>query len=201
MKTIFSFSGMRDAALDQFAEGVLVKMGGNPLFPDPDPALTDLETDLLAFRSSMVDAVLRSRQSVIVREQKRAALEKTLRLIAYYVDKVADGDRAKILSAGFEFAKSPENAKPCPKPSNVRVEYGLVGSGQAKVRVQPEKSAVAYRYEYRLTGTETWTEEIRTRSWIVLEGLESLQTYEFRVACIGTHPGITYSDVVSSLVL
>ena len=33
------------------------------------------------------------------------------------------------------------------------------------------------------------------------EWLESMQTYEFRVACIGTHPGITYSEVVSSLVL
>ncbi len=201
MKTIFSFSGMRDAALDQFAEGVLVKMGGNPLFPNPDPALTDLETDLLAFRASMVDARLRSRQSVIVKDQMRAALEKTLRLLAYYVDKVADGDRAKILSAGFEFTKSPEGSKPCPKPVNLRVEFGWVGSGQAKVRVKPEKTAVAYRFEYRLAGTETWTEQIRTRSWMVFEGLESMQTYEFRVACIGTHPGITYSEVVSSLVL
>jgi hypothetical protein len=81
------------------------------------------------------------------------------------------------------------------------VAYGLVGSGDARVRVKREQMARAYRFEYRLSGTENWTEQIVTCSSILFTGLGSLKEYEFRLACIGSHPAVQYSDIVSSLVL
>ncbi len=53
----------------------------------------------------------------------------------------------------------------------------------------------------QLSGTESWTERLITRSSTLFTGLESLKEYEFRVAYIGSHPAIQYSDIVSSLVL
>ena len=200
-KTIVNYSRMSDASLNVQAESVLVKMTGNPAFPHPTPDLATLETDLLDFRSAIVDASLKSRQTVIIRDQKRAVLEKTLRQLAYYVDAVADGDRALILGSGFECVKDKEHHGPCPKPTGLRVAYGPVGSGEARVRVKRERMARAYRFEYRLSGTESWTEQIVTRSSILFSGLESLKEYDFRVAYIGSHPAVQYSETVSSLVL
>jgi hypothetical protein len=176
-------------------------MTNNPAFPYPSPDLVTLKADLFAFRAALVDASLKSRQTIIIRDQKRAALEKTLRQIAYYVDRIADGDKALILSSGFNTVKDKERHGPCPKPTGLRVAYGPVGSGIAQVRVKREQMAKAYRFEYRLAGTESWTEQTVTRSSIQFTGLESLQYYEFRVAYIGSHPSIRYSDIVSSLVL
>src|SRR5690606_5992218 len=89
-KPIIDFSKLRDPQVDQRAENVLVKMAGaTTLFANPLPPLTVLESGLTDFRASMVDANLKSRQSIIIKNQKRGELENILRELALYVAQIA----------------------------------------------------------------------------------------------------------------
>ena len=202
-KPIISFDRLRDSEVDQRAENTMTKMADNTtLFANPQPPLTVLETGLADFRASMVDASLKNRQTIIIKNQKRSVLENILRELALYVAQVAKGDPAVILAAGYDHSKTPSPNGPCPKPVNFRVELDTVGTGRVKMRVKPERTAKMYRFEYRLHGdTGPWTETLSTRSSVVVEGLELLKLYDFRVIYLGHDPTLTYSDVISSYVI
>lgn len=200
-KAIIDFSRLNEAELEQQAENILAKMTGNELFPTPDPTLTVLEADLDAYRTAVADAALGDRHRVVIRNQKRAQLEWTMRALGLYVDRTAQRNEATILSAGYAVPKEPDTTQPCPKAAGVSVQPGEIGSGVAKVRVNRHRSVRMYRFEYRKLGTDTWEWVQRSRSRVQLNGLESFQQYEFRAVYIGTDPTLTYSDVVTSYVL
>ncbi len=202
-KPKIDFRADRDAQLAQRAQNVFSKLTENDtVFPNPVPALPVVATGIDEFRQSMVDASLRNRQTVIVKNQKRKALETTLRELALYVAQVAKGDPASILAAGYEPSKTGTPYGPNPKPTGFRVIVNPFAPGRVTLRVNRLKGrALVNRFEYRKVGAEVWVDRLCSASTLTLDGLESLQRYEFRVAYVGTNPTLTYSDVVESAVL
>src|SRR3546814_7249457 len=71
------------------------------LFPDPTPALTTLESRLTAYRDAYAEATFRDRRAAALKKHRGDDLQEAIYRLSHYVDKVAQGDPATILAAGY----------------------------------------------------------------------------------------------------
>lgn len=187
----------------RYADNILLKMTENvDLFPDPDPTLAELDSALSDFRLSLSEAAFRDMRKVVVKNQMQAKLRQVIYGLSLYVEKVSQGDQAMILAAGFLPNRTATKTGIAPKPVDFRVNLTRISSQTVELRVKSWAPTRVYQFEYRkVAGTEDWQTVLSSKSTCVLEGLDKLQEYEFRVAYIGTDPTVTYSDVVRSYVL
>ncbi len=202
-KPKFSFSNRSMIALDHAAENVFTQMTGNPLFPDAVAEVADLGVGLGDYRTAVADAIQGGKHARTVRDQVRAALENKLQLLALHVQRVANGDPAVILAAGFEHNKVRQPKGDCPRPTNLNVIVGPIGSCRVLLKVKPEATARSYRFGYRVAGTSApWTDVNSHGSTRSVEGLQQFAAYEFRAVYIGSNPDILdYSDTVVATVI
>ena len=197
-------SGVKNAAkLLQYADNILLKMTENvDLFPEPDPTLAELDTAIAGFREALSEAAHRDMRMVELKNQQQVVLRQVIYNLSLYVDRVAQGNAATILAAGFLPTKDAERTGPAPKPTDFRVTLPRPNSQTAELSVKAWAPARMYRFEYRrVDGTGDWEQVLCSKSTCVLEGLAKLKEYEFRVAYIGTDPTVTYSDAIRSYVL
>jgi len=93
-------------ALIPYAQAVVVAMTNNAHFPTPLPALTDVSAAITAVQSAETAALSRLKGTIVVRNDKRAALVTLMQELRNYVQKTADAD--------------PENAAAIIQSSRVR---------------------------------------------------------------------------------
>ena len=200
--TIYSVAKSATKLL-RYAENIAAKMTENAdLFPEPSPSLAELDTAIADLREALAEAAFRDMRKVELKNQCHAALKQVVYGLSLYVDHMAQGDAATILAAGFLPSKDNTPTGPPPKPTDFRVALLDTGEQRLKLRVKAWERIRMYQFEYRkVGGTGDWQRVLCSRSVCVLEGLESLKQYEFRVAYIGTDPTVTYSDVIRSYVL
>ena len=202
-KPTLQSEGKSAAKFLQYADNILLKMTENAdLFPEPDPTLAELDTAITSFREALSEAAYHDRRKVALKNQQQAVLKQVIYALSLYVDRTAQGNAATILAAGFLPSKDAEPAGPGPKPTDFRVTLRQPNSQTVDLRVKAWKRALVYQFEYRkVAGAGDWERVLSSKSTCVLEGLEKLEEYEFRVAYIGTDPTVTYSDAVRSYVL
>lgn len=198
-KPIVRIDKMRESDFENLAMRIVENIEGNDHYPEPLPPLALLKDQLATYRSARAAAANRDTYLVEIRKQARKTLEESLRLLAYYVQQQAGSDRAILLTSGFNLTKEREAAGPRPKPELFRIEH--LAPGRVKLKVKAGSLVSSYAFEYRKKGAEAWEKLLSTKSSVVLDGLESGQCYEFRVAYVGSHPSRIYSDVISSYVL
>lgn len=190
-----------NAVLDDYATRILKQMTANrDVFADPNPALEELEAVLLEFRRAVSDAIYRDRRAIILRGQKRKELLRILRLLSFYVARVADGDESLILLSGYTPSRTPGPTGSNPKPTNLRAKPEI-GSNSIDLRVNPWRAARMYQFEFRKKDSdEPWQVKLSGNSRCRISDLERFQEYEFRVSYIGRTGVLLYSDVISSYV-
>jgi len=81
---------------------VIAKLTGNPTFMSPDPTLAEALALLTQLEAAIVSASDGSHTAISALHDYELATDKVFRGLALYVDKIADGDETKILSAGFQ---------------------------------------------------------------------------------------------------
>ncbi len=202
-KPTLQFRKLSEVQVGQYAESILVKMTENAnLFPDPDPALEVLEETLTAFRRAVADAAFRDMRQVVIKNQRFTELKSVLFDLSLYVTKVAQGNRALILAAGFVPTKAATPLGLAPKPTDLRATALAARPGVVELRVSVWNAALMYFFEYRKVQSEdAWERVSSSRANIAISGLESLERYEFRVAYATTNPTLTYSDVIRSVIM
>ena len=84
---------------------MIAKLTGNPTFPTPDPSLADALALLNQLEAAIISASDGSHTAISALHDCELATDKVFRGLALYVDKIADGDETKILSAGFQANK------------------------------------------------------------------------------------------------
>jgi hypothetical protein len=198
-KPIIRIDKMREDDFENLAMRIIDSTDGNEHYPDPIPPLTLLKKQLATYRSARVAAANRDTYLIEVRKQARKALEESLRQLVIYVQKKTGTNRAILLTSGFNLTKEKEPAGILPKPEHFRIEHP--GPGRVILRVKSIKHARSYLFEYREKGTEQWTQVFSYKSSVMIDGLTSGREYEFRVSYRGTHPAVTYSDVITSYIL
>ena len=198
-----SFRDYKDAELEQKAQHIVQSLTGNAAFPNPTPALADVQTAISKYAAALANAIDGSKQDTAIKKQSRDDLEGLLHDLALYVQLTGKDDAAVILSSGFDIAKTPTPVGVLPKPDGFSVNPSA-SKGSVDLYVNASNGAKSYQYEYTdspVTPTGVWHVITDTATAITVNNLQSGKEYAFRVAGIGSDPTRVYSDVVTSFVL
>ena len=175
-------------------------MTGNLNFATPEPPLADVKAAADALEVAVVEAKeAGTKAKILARENKRLALIELLNRLALYVKLTALDDAEVLASSGFSLSKTPEPVGVLAKPHSFMVK--AVQKGAVKLSLKAINGANGYQYEHRLKGTEVWSIFMDTKSKVTINGLQSGEQYEFRVAGVGTVAERIYSDELSSFIL
>jgi hypothetical protein len=200
-KIIYPFKQSRDSELAKSANLVLSSVKGNTYFPDTT-LVQELEKCTGEFQVSMNDAADGSRTMIAIRKVKRKALINVMVRVGFYVSQVSNGDRAMLLSSGFDLAKESSDQKQLAAIESLEVSNPK--SGEASILVKPGKGARAFIHQYSAdppSATTVWVSETTAHRKHTFKGLKPLVTYWFRVIAIGLNDQSVISDAISRTIL
>src|SRR5690349_6469293 len=100
------FKQFRDNDLIGFSYGVTGKMENNPNFPQPPVALADLKKLLPEYQEVNVKASGGDEEKRFIKRAIRTRVISLLSDIADYVTLTSNGDPARLVSSGFELART-----------------------------------------------------------------------------------------------
>lgn len=206
MKVKFSLLGLTETERVARVQDVVTHLTGNPAFTAPNPALAGVQTRITnatAKIAASLGATTTARNAI---QEKRAAMElveNDYRLLGIYVENVADGDEAKITSAGYEL-RTP--ALPLGVPTVPLAVLASAGEfpGQLLVEWEAASGSVAI-YEFQTTldpMTEaSWVARgTSTKTSASIVGLPSGEHVWVRVRATGSAGPGPYSDAASRTV-
>ena len=175
---------------------VEIKMRPNPIFAKPDVPFDDLKasTDLLETRN--VAALNGGKDATALLHQAEEDWVNKMRLTARFVDRIADGDSAIILGAGFNLAKQPT---PAARPE-FSVEQGEK-SGSVVLQRKRVDGARSYIWQQSIDGNEWITTQTTAQASVELTGLTPLTKYWFRVAAVTITGTSDFNDPVTQVVI
>lgn len=158
------FSKITDESLQILSSTVLQAMTDNEYFVDPSPTLEVLEEYSDAYIEKLSIARRRgSPYDTAVKNELRKELEKVLSELAFYVNKIADGNIAVLLSSGFELSKYRSSMLSPKKIEFVKLEDGR-NEGQLVLNFERQRGARLYEYrvadEKDEIGEIQWTEKV-----------------------------------------
>lgn len=180
-------------------------MTDNPHFPDPDPPVEVLSTEISRLTDQLRDyAALRSelRRRRVEMDATVAELRALLRRVAHHVDNRSEGDAEKILSAGLDVRREPT---PLRMPALTRLEAGP-GRDEGTVRLSWERCPARPTYEIQRAledpgGRDSWEHAaLSTRSRVLLTGQPSGSRLWYRVRAVSPRGAGAWSDPASSIV-
>ncbi|MEO5942431.1 MAG: hypothetical protein ABIP30_09985 [Ferruginibacter sp.] len=199
-KLTTGFNVLTDSLFQTTSESIYVSMQGNPNFPTTVPDMSVINTAVQLFNTTLNNAQTRDRNAVALKNEAREALTDLLIQLANSVMATANGNRAMLVSSGFDLAKDSETT-PLTKPENIQLADGP-NAGELVVKVDREKNAKSYIYQCTLdplTDSSQWTQAISTSSKYTFKNLGTAQKYWCRVAAVGPYDQVVYSDTISRI--
>lgn len=192
---------VKDLELVLYGLRILNKMSENlDVFVSPTPSLQQLDEVLEEFQKAITAARFRDMRAIVVRKQKKAELLNVIRLLSYYVARVANGDPVIILSAGFIPSKKRGASKKNTRPMDFRATPSI-GSGSVKLRIKSWRFALMYRFEYRKAKTnDNWIVLLTSKSTCTISDLEVFEEYEFRVSYVLRSAQTIYSEMIRCMI-
>ena len=198
-KVAISFLSLdKDVQLVNDGSKIVVSMTGNAFYPSPLPTLVQIGTAHDAFAAA-VNALDRSKASVVRRNQTRLALVLLLRELALYVQQASGGDPAKLLSSGFPMQRkrgvSPAELQ---APKSLRVRQAAV-SGRLLARCSADASAKSYQWRIATVLAPTvWTvNDPVTTARFTFDGLVPGTQYLVQVRAFARNGSSNWSDSVA----
>jgi hypothetical protein len=200
-KVALSFANLPDSDDSDFAANVAQKMTGNPAFPNPPVAVTQLAAQRIAFDTAIAAAMQGGLQLTAAKNAARKVLDNSLRSIAAYVQSIARQDLTLLLSSGFEAASNNRTPSPLATPTILNIDNSA--TEKFFLRLQTVSNAAAYQIRYSATGTENpvpvTVESTGTRS-ILVPDLAPGTVYSLQARAIGGATGYSeWSDPISKM--
>ncbi len=200
-KVILDFIRIPVANKVEIARGVIAKMKNNPAFPKPDINLDEVEAQTNLLEARYIAAMSGAKVAIALLQHAEEEWDNTMRKTALYVDRIADGEAAVIVSAGFNLAKQrgPTNrsefeVKRGDKPGTVILRRYIIQGARSYVwQYCAGESPVS-------TEAEWITAQVTTRATAEISGLTTFTTYWFRCAAV-TSKGISGYSVPVMLVV
>ena len=202
-KVLISFSRMKDDELVVAANTIIGAMTNNVNYPQPEPALVDVQTLLDDFTAKL--AVSRKRGSpedTALKNESKIPLVDILRKLGYYVNREADGHLSMLLSSGF-----PTNGPSGPSLVPLMVEGVQLRdgrqSGQVRLDFAKQRNVLIYEYRYREAGNadSPWEDRLSTSSsrGNIIAPLTVGHHYEVQVRAVNTQGCGDWSQTASIL--
>jgi hypothetical protein len=202
MKPITAKFPKRESDLTTTIQRVLNNMKNNQAYPDPPPALAELEKKAPELQDALANAKGRDITMVSIKNDQKAIALNLLQEVADYVTLKSKGDRTLILSSGF-YVNGETNYRSNQPPSIEKLEVDLGPSGEATTRVKNTTGVKAYIHQYTTeqpTLNTVWAGMGTSLGSYTFEGLISDKRYWFRVVVVGTNDQRAYSPVVSRVI-
>jgi len=198
-RILFTFNYCRAGDLIKITRRILDSLKDNTQFPNPTPALADVEKALQEYSAALSDAGGFDREMVAIKDNKQAMLRQMLTELAYYVTQISKGDKAMLLGSGFDI--NAEKGKPQKASPKLQVELGL--TGEVTIRISRVTGAKAYVHQYTadpMTPQSVWISETSLKHVHTFNGLESAARIWLRVIVIDRTGQSLYWDPVLRIV-
>jgi len=185
----------------ELADNVESEMRANPIFANPDVPFDELKSINGLLQSRYKASLNGGKEETVLLHQAEDAWIEKMRKTAKFVDRIADGDGAIILSAGFNLAKQ----RSAPIRPEFSVELGEK-SGSVFLRRRREEGARSYIWQYYIGETPTndvdWINaQVTSQASVLLAGLKPLSKYWFRVAVVTIEGTSAFSDPIMQVVI
>jgi len=179
---------------------VVDKMVNNPAFPNPPAALDKLKKINPEYQSSLARAMGRDKEAVAIKDNNKKIVLNLLDELATYVTAICKGDKALLLSSGFDI--TPEGG-PGLELTIGKLDVILGESGEVTMRIKNATGAVAFIFEYTTEPPGPYTIWLSRGSSLrshTIKGLTSSKQYWFRGVAIGRGESLAYSTVVMRVI-
>lgn len=184
-----------------FYRNVITKMTDNAYFPTPDVSLTDATAAVDKFEADDIASKDGSRTATAVRNDSEEKTNTLFYKLADYVNRIADGDEAIILSSGFELS-----AQPAPRHKAPLTVNDGSHTGSVKLVAKAVERAASYSWQMAKD-----TLPVTADGWIIIgqtsaasfekDGFVPGGKYFFRVAAITPTGIMDYTDPVAKIVV
>jgi hypothetical protein len=194
-----TFNYCREGDLSKLTRHIIDSMKSSTQFPNPPHTLADVEILLGRYTGALSDAGKHDREKIAIKDNVKAELRLVLADQAHYVTQVARGDRAILLSSGFEL--NIQRAKRVQAPAKLAVN--LERAGQATTRLKRMPGARAYVHQYTtdpLTPNSVWKSETTTSSEHTFTGLPSGSRFWFQVIVVTRNGEKIYWEPVTRII-
>lgn len=203
------------------ARYIISKMTGNPNFPTlpPEIDLPVLIAAVDALEQAALDAAKGGTDKTLIMHIREAELVYLMVMLQDLVQVASGGDPIKIESSGMEVRKEREpavllpavqrpNAKVGGNPGEIIVSWaGMEGNKGYVVEMKlptpvaaPNPVSGGSDEDIMAANTIEWIRiDTVTRLKLIVKGLETGRTYQFRIAAINSAGQGSYSQVVSSV--
>jgi hypothetical protein len=172
----------------ELSNTIELKMTGNEKFPSPKPPLLEVKTATDELEKAYSLAQTGGKQQTAEMYQKEAVLDNLLTLLAGYVEGVADGNDAIILSAGMDVQSERTPAQLPDPPENLKVVNGAI-ENSLMLSWDNAKFAKVYQIEQNsndlLPENEWQIIAVQTKRKLEVTDLVSGKKYGFRIKAVG----------------
>lgn len=201
-KIILGFTRLSDDQLEGQALAIAAAMAGNTNFPEPTPALADLNNSIKLFSDALALAKTRDKVKVAIKNKFRQNLELLLISLASHCSYTAKADRAILASSGFTLNTESNMTRALTPPENFTVQPGN-HSGEAVLYINSVPNANTYLFLYGPSpiGNEAWFHAVNSLPYFTITGLTPGTTYSFKVGAAGSKGQVLYTNVISKMVI
>ena len=196
------FAQLSDAEMEARAFGIIAAMTGNTHYPDPNPALAELDSQLKLFSDALAQAKTGDRIKAILKNQHRDKLELSFAQLANYCSFIAQGDRYKLASSGFTLTADSISPTTLADPTNFTVEIGNK-TGEALVYISPVPNAKAYLFRWGIApvANEAWLHTMHSLPYFTITGLTPGTIYSFQIGASGARGQLVFTKPISQMVV
>jgi hypothetical protein len=190
---------LTDAALETKANFILTSMTGNTNFPSiTTPALGVISDSIKAFSDSLMAAANRDKLKVALKNETRAELLSNLKILGNFVTLNGKGNRAVLISSGFDVPAEVSVTKSLGTPQNFSA-LPRANGGSAIVSMANLDGAVMYTCLYNIAAQTVngWFPLFSKTGYFVVLGLTPGATYTFKIAIVRNAADTVYTDLIT----
>ncbi len=198
-RAVKTFKKYADAVLLRFGRTVSGAMAAAPdVFPNPSPALKELDDALDGYEVVLGKAASRDRTQVPLKNKARSTVVSLLSQLTDYVNLVCLGEVTLLVQSALLLNKVPE-------PVTLKNPHRLVLSdgtndGQIWMKFRSVKGAASYLFQYSATPDMAAAGLVSipaTTTSYLFTGLNKGTTYYFRSVAVGSNGQLAFSIVVN----
>ncbi len=168
----------------------------NPLYTSPDVPISELTLILSNFEAAILAAADGNHIAKAALRNAEDLADTAYRNEAAYVQRVSNGDEAKILSSGFSVAK-PHG----PHHKAVLAAIDALNSGELKLVAQTVEKAGSYDWQMSEDDKIWVTIGQSTAASYFVTGLTPVKIYYFRYRAVTTQGVTDYCEPISKVVI
>jgi len=201
-KLLLNYGKLSDANLGQKAIDIKNSLMGNPNFTPAPPSFANFITLQGEYETALGQVISRDRIKIAIKNQSRLLLIQVMYQLALEVNAQGNGDRAKLLSSGFDLAYAGEGNALITAPTDFKIVEGL-NSGELKFSCKKVPAAISYLFEYtdEMPTEETkWIALSASTRELTIKGLRSGTRIYGRIKAIGTKGQEASSEILSRIV-